>query len=161
MQTKRKKREPLMGTWNQRTPTAVTRIICPKPVAADGDHLCEHQLQGPDGGHHELLDGADLPLPHDRHGRHHEAGKQRDQRDDAGQKKVAAPQVRVVPDPCAEIGRPRIGRRRHGQILRKPPDDHGDMIHGDQGGIGVRAVDEHLQGGRGGMPSLYPSRTPC
>jgi len=61
-----------------------------EPHNGEGDRLSQDQLDGTDGGDHQLLHVADLLFPHDGHGGEHDRDYRDDVHDDTGHKVVPA-----------------------------------------------------------------------
>ncbi len=109
------------------------------------DRLAHDQLEGVEGAHLELLEGADLPFPH--HGQRRE--KQTHQQDqDAGDGRhvvVLAHEIGVEPRPLPHVDRQHDLQRRLPQAVALE-----DALHitlRDRRDVRVRTVDEHLDFG--------------
>ena len=103
---RRRRREPRMGTSNQKTPTRVTMSTSTYPIRAKGNGFAQDELEGPDGGDDELLHGADLPLPDDGHAGQHKGDQHDQEGHDAGDVEVPALQVGVEEGPGLHVDSP-------------------------------------------------------
>src|SRR5262245_32791773 len=59
------------------------------------EELPDHDADGGDGGHHQLLERAALPLAHDREGGEERSGEREEDGEEPGDQEVRAPRVRV------------------------------------------------------------------
>ena len=113
-----------------------------QPNDGEGKRLSQDQLNGTDGGDHQLLHGADFLLPDDGHGGQHDRDQGDDVHDHAGHKIVLTLEVFVEPDAALD------GDRRCGALRLDSScvaSDHLSGIVGDNGGrVGVGAVNQDL-----------------
>ena len=85
---------PRNGTWKNRRAATTTSDRVDQAHQGERQRFAEHQLDGADGRHHQLLHGSDFFFAHDGHGGEHQGDQHDDIDDDARDKIIAAEQVR-------------------------------------------------------------------
>ena len=154
---------PRKGTSNHRHPDDGHQDDVSQGDEDKGDGLAQHQFEGPDGGHQDLLHGADLLFPHHRQGREHQGEQQHHHGDDPGHHGVAGNQVGVEPGPGLEPqGRaqfPGPGRAPALEaglelLLGIVSDDRAGVAADDEGGVGVGGVHDDLDFAGFSLPEL-------
>ena len=119
---------------------------------AVGDHLADHEAEGSDGRHGELLEGAALAFAHEAEGDEQDDHHLQKNSDEAGDEEVRRARRGVVEDGGADFD----------GHLRRAEDAAEGLFEGDSGGCvdglsgdgGVGAVDEDEDGCGGAVLEL-------
>ena len=143
-------RLPLNGMRNQRMRQGGDQGEVEERDEGEGDGLAGDQLGGAERADHQLLEGADLALADDGQGGEQERDQHHQRPHHRRHVVVAAGEVGVVPGALADVE----GGRR-GAADRSPGGQRGavglhdalGVAEGDDGDVGVGAVDQHLDGG--------------